>query len=241
MLDRPLMGVAASAPSPPRDRTEGGAERRTGSGRLLAVDLLRGAIMIVMSWDHARDFLAQHKVAQHGSEKWSGLLSNYDNNLLVFFQRWITHFCAPGFFFTMGFSMYMMATSRMEKHRWSSANVVSHFLKRGLILIVVGRIVDLAILPELIPISVTNQTLFPAHRPAPNSSSHGSPSSSPFRGPLWLAPLIGIWEVMTALGFTMTALGFMVPVLIYLDRRVHASGRLLSVLLGAEWVACEVL
>ena len=242
-LHRPLVGVASSSPvsTPVANSFREHAvvepyKRPRSTHRLIAIDLLRGLIMIVMSWDHARDFLSQHKVGQHGSERWSGLLSDYDNNLLVFFQRWVTHFCAPGFFFTMGFSMFMMTSSRIKKHSWSSVDVVGHFLKRGLILIVVGRIVDLAIVPELIPVYAKNQTLFPTHSHGVNTTSHGGSSSSPFRGPLWLAPLIGIWEVMTALGNTMILLGLALPLLLYIEHKVKTSSQLASIILGIAFV-----
>ena len=201
------------------------------SSRLRPIDVLRGIIMIVMSWDHSRDFLSQHKVDSHGSERWSGPLSTYDNNGLLFFQRWISHFCAPGFFFTMGLGMYFMATSRMDKNNWTKFNVISHFLLRGTILLIVGRLVDMAIIPELTIITAHNQTLFPKPK-----NPHGS-SPSPFHGPQWLAPFLGIFEVMTALGLTMCTVGILVPSLIVLERKKQNAGRILSVLLGIIGIA----
>jgi len=40
-----------------------------------------------------------------GSERWDGAYATYQNNGGVFFARIISHFCAPGFFFTMGIGM----------------------------------------------------------------------------------------------------------------------------------------
>src|SRR3954449_3565467 len=63
------------------------------SSRLQSVDALRGAIMIVMALDHIRDFF--HSGAM--------LFSPTDltrTTAAIFFTRWITHFCAPVFFFT---------------------------------------------------------------------------------------------------------------------------------------------
>ena len=188
--------------------------------------------MLIMSWDHSRDFLSAHKVASHGSERWSGPLSTYDNNAAVFFQRWISHFCAPGFFFTMGIGMYFMARSRLEKYKWTQGAVIQHFFIRGFLLLVVGRLVDMAIIPELVIIAAHNQTLFPT-----NPKHH---SSSPFHGPEWLAPFLGIFEVMTALGLTMIIVGALVPTLISIERRYTsfvAQG--LALLLGIASVGAS--
>ena len=201
------------------------------TSRLKSIDILRGIIMLVMSWDHSRDFLSQHKVASHGSERWSGPLSTYDNNAAVLFQRWISHFCAPGFFFTMGLGMYFMATSRMKKYQWTNCTIINHFLLRGFILLVVGRLVDMAIAPEIAIITAHNQSLFP------NNPHHSSASSSPFHGPQWLAPFLGIFEVMTALGLTMQTVGVLVPTILYLERIKTSLGQLLSIVFGVISIA----
>ena len=208
------------------DTARKAATAPAGASRLLPIDAFRGVIMIVMSWDHSRDMIANSAVGQHGKEVWSGVLSNYDDNWLVFLQRWLSHYCAPGFFFTMGIGMLFLTRSR-RRRGWGWARLVKYFCLRALILLIVGRLVDLAIAPELIPILAQNATLFPKP-PAPGghtsnasspAASHSSSSSSPssatssFRGPPWLIPLVGIWEVMTALGFTMALVGALMPVL----------------------------
>ncbi len=193
-------------------KAAGAAATPTGAARrLLPIDAFRGVIMVVMSWDHARDMLADHAVGQRGRENWRGVLSDSDDNWLVFLQRWLSHYCAPGFFFTMGIGMLFLTRSR-RRRGWGWGRLVKYFCLRALVLIVVGRLVDLAIAPELIPILAQNATLFPA----PSHNASGSPSSggtSIFRGPQWLIPLIGIWEVMTALGFTMGLVGVLMPAL----------------------------
>jgi uncharacterized membrane protein len=67
--------------------------------RLLSVDALRGAVMIVMALDHVRDFV--HRAA----------MSQSPTNLVVttpalFMTRWVTHFCAPVFMLTAGIGAY---------------------------------------------------------------------------------------------------------------------------------------
>ena len=192
--------------------------------------------MIVMSWDHSRDFLSNHAVSARGSERWSGPLTDYDDNILVFLQRFVSHFCAPGFFFTMGFAMYMLSTSRAAKRGWGAGDIIRHFIVRGFILLVVGRLVDLALAPLLIPIAVQNQTLFPK---AGAGGANATSSSTPFRGPMWLAPLIGIWEVMTALGFTMMLQGILIPLLLAVERRAARAGQWISVGIGVLTIAAS--
>jgi len=103
-----------------------GAPPRTGgfaaaTTRLDSVDLLRGIIMVVMSLDHLREFLTYIPFTPEDlSRTWPTL----------FFTRWITHFCAPLFFFLAGTGAYLRST------RGRSTSEVSRFLwTRGLWLV----------------------------------------------------------------------------------------------------------
>lgn len=60
--------------------------------RLRSVDLLRGLIMVLMAIDHVRVY--------------SGLPAG-GTDAGIFFTRWITHFCAPGFVFLAGTSAFL--------------------------------------------------------------------------------------------------------------------------------------
>jgi uncharacterized membrane protein len=90
--------------------------------RLDSVDLLRGIIMVVMSLDHIRDFFSYLPFPPEDMQHtWPAL----------FFTRWITHFCAPLFFFLAGAGAYLSAT------RGRTAAQVRHILwTRGLWLVV---------------------------------------------------------------------------------------------------------
>lgn len=100
--------------------------------RLLAVDGLRGLIIVFMALDHANHFVAQ----KHSTgEYWGGPFPTYDE-VLPFVTRLITHLAAPGFFFLMGVGMIYFAQSRLETG-WSRWAILRHFWIRGAILIAI--------------------------------------------------------------------------------------------------------
>jgi len=107
------------------------AERAVWSvSRLLPVDALRGLLMVLMALDHANHFVAQ----RHSSgEYWGGPLPVYPS-ALAFLTRFVTHFCAPGFFFLMGVGMVWFAISR-QRQGWTRWAVVRYFWIRGGLLI----------------------------------------------------------------------------------------------------------
>ena len=100
------------------------------TSRYAAVDALRGFIMIVMAIDHASAFIAR----QHASEFWAGAMSAY-TSVLPFLTRWITHLCAPGFFFLMGAGIYWSASRRQE-------SAVRRTVARGGVLFLCGVLLE---------------------------------------------------------------------------------------------------
>ena len=66
--------------------------------RIISVDILRGIVMVVMALDHTRDFFSDFK----------GDPLDFDHaSAIMFFTRWITHFCAPVFIFLAGASAFL--------------------------------------------------------------------------------------------------------------------------------------
>jgi uncharacterized membrane protein len=99
-----------------------GSARRA---RVESIDIVRGAIMVLMALDHTRDFFG---------------LPGSPTNLAtatapLFFTRWITHFCAPGFFFLMGTGAFFAGRRR------SPAEFQRFLVSRGVWLIVLDLVV----------------------------------------------------------------------------------------------------
>lgn len=98
--------------------------------RLLSIDVLRGLLIVLMALDHTNYMVAlQHSSGEH----WGGYFPVYSDPL-AFINRFITHLCAPGFFFLMGVGMLLFADSRREQG-WSTRQILSHFWIRGAVLI----------------------------------------------------------------------------------------------------------
>jgi uncharacterized membrane protein len=76
--------------------------------RITSIDLLRGLVMIIMALDHTRDFF--HFNAQKGNP-----LDLSTTTPVLYFTRWITHFCAPVFVFLSGTSAFLQSARKSKK------------------------------------------------------------------------------------------------------------------------------
>ena len=83
--------------------------------RVRGIDVVRGLVMVLMAVDHVRVFAG---VPAGGPTPG------------VFFTRWITHFCAPGFLFLAGTAVYLRAARRAGQPAESW-----HLVTRGLFLV----------------------------------------------------------------------------------------------------------
>jgi uncharacterized membrane protein len=82
------------------------------SGRIVAVDVLRGTIMLVMALDHVREYLTNARFDVTDLSRTTPAL---------FLTRWITHFCASNFVFFAGASAFLYGIrvgSRRELSRY---------------------------------------------------------------------------------------------------------------------------
>jgi uncharacterized membrane protein len=94
---------------------------RLAAPRVEALDVVRGAIIVVMALDHVRDYVSNVAFDPVDlTQTWPGL----------FFTRWITHFCAPGFSFLAGTGAFLSLA------RGKTPESLARFLAtRGLFLI----------------------------------------------------------------------------------------------------------
>lgn len=88
--------------------------------------MLRGLIMIIMAIDHIRDFFL------FGSPEPTDLATTTP---MLFFTRWITHFCAPIFIFLSGISAFLAGQRRTKKE------LSIYLIQRGLWLVFVELMV----------------------------------------------------------------------------------------------------
>ncbi|HKC48410.1 MAG TPA: heparan-alpha-glucosaminide N-acetyltransferase domain-containing protein, partial [Gemmatimonadales bacterium] len=71
--------------------------------RIASIDIIRGAVMILMAIDHVRVY--------------SGLPAG-GPTAGIFFTRWITHFCAPAFIFLAGTSAFFYGRKHQDLSRF---------------------------------------------------------------------------------------------------------------------------
>ncbi len=81
--------------------------------------------MVLMALDHASAMIAR----THFMEIWGIDFTLYPS-IGWWFTRFVSHLCAPGFFFLMGMSMYLFAQKRMLSD-WTTGKINTYFLKRG--------------------------------------------------------------------------------------------------------------
>lgn len=96
--------------------------------RVSSIDIARGLIMIIMALDHTREYLYREGMTGNPSDLTT-------TTPLLFFTRWITHFCAPGFLFLSGISIYLTSFRKNRKE------ISLHLIKRGFALILLDFVV----------------------------------------------------------------------------------------------------
>ncbi|MEP6611120.1 MAG: heparan-alpha-glucosaminide N-acetyltransferase domain-containing protein [Mucilaginibacter sp.] len=96
--------------------------------RIQSIDIVRGLIMLIMTLDHTRDFF-------HFQGPQYNPTNMATTTVLLFFTRWITHYCAPVFVFLSGVSACLAGQRRTKSE-------LSMFLiKRGLWLMLMDVVV----------------------------------------------------------------------------------------------------
>ena len=105
-----------------------GTEHSLIQKRIESIDILRGIVMVIMALDHVRDYF-------HIGANVDNPLNLETTTTILFFTRWITHFCAPIFVFLSGISIYLQSL------RKTKTQLSLFLIKRGVWLIVVEIVI----------------------------------------------------------------------------------------------------
>src|SRR3989442_3943769 len=85
------------------------------STRVQSIDIIRGAVMVLMAIDHVRVY--------------SGLPAG-GPTAGIFFTRWVTHFCAPAFVFLAGTAAFLHG-----RRLGDPGKLARYLVTRGLMLV----------------------------------------------------------------------------------------------------------
>src|SRR3954453_2776333 len=91
------------------------AERQGVTARVRSIDIIRGAVMVLMAIDHVRVY--------------SGVPAG-GPTAGVFFTRWVTHFCAPAFVFLAGTGAFFLGQKLGDKRA-----LARFLITRGVLLV----------------------------------------------------------------------------------------------------------
>jgi uncharacterized membrane protein len=93
--------------------------------RLPAIDALRGLVMVIMALDHVREFFHAGAMVFQPEDL-------VRTTPILFFTRWITHFCAPVFVSLAGVGAWL----QLQRDGWSKPRLSRFLVTRGLFLII---------------------------------------------------------------------------------------------------------
>jgi uncharacterized membrane protein len=94
-----------------------GMTQAVRGARVRGLDVARGLVMVLMAIDHVRVYAG---VPAGGPDP------------AVFFTRWVTHFCAPGFVFFAGTSAYLRSVTHP-----GTAELSRYLVTRGLLIVLI--------------------------------------------------------------------------------------------------------
>lgn len=153
--------------------------------------------MIVMCWDHSKDSIVSRAEGdcKDCSQHWQGPFSTFDGEWYYFLARFVSHFCAPGFFLLMGIGMSLFAVSR-ERRGWLPNRVRKHFMIRGLVLVFLARVVNVECMIASFASLIRGEE---------------EPFAKELDVPVWILPFLGVFEVLTALGLALIIAGLLLP------------------------------
>jgi uncharacterized membrane protein len=104
------------------------AQLKSSTERIQSIDILRGAVMVIMALDHVRDFIHIGAFTQNPTDL-------NTTTPVLFLTRWITHFCAPIFIFLSGISAFISGQKKSRKE------LSTFLIKRGAWLLIVELVI----------------------------------------------------------------------------------------------------
>jgi uncharacterized membrane protein len=96
--------------------------------RIRSLDLLKGLVIVIMALDHVRDYF-------HYNSHFIDPTDPQETNVVLFFTRFITHYCAPIFSFLAGLSAWIVG------RRLSKSELSAFLVKRGIWLMFVELVI----------------------------------------------------------------------------------------------------
>lgn len=102
-----------------------------GGARVVAVDWMRGLVMILMTLDHASEFFNSGRF--RGDSAYLVPLQEASTSALQFLTRNVTHLCAPSFVFLAGLSIALSVAKR-EARAQRTVVIDAHLVGRALTL-----------------------------------------------------------------------------------------------------------
>lgn len=99
------------------------------TNRIESIDILRGVVMVIMALDHVRDYF-------HYGSFFIDPTALDTTTPVLFFTRFITHYCAPVFVFLAGTSAFLYGSKKTKKQ------LFQFLLSRGIWLIVLEIVVN---------------------------------------------------------------------------------------------------
>lgn len=110
--------------------------------RVLAPDLLRGLLMLIMALDHTALALNTWEHGTGRTSEMDGVVVSRWNRTVAVVVRSLTHLCAPGFTFLLGVGVVYLGRSR-SLLGWSSWRIAKYFAVRGLVLTLINVVIGL--------------------------------------------------------------------------------------------------
>jgi uncharacterized membrane protein len=126
------------------DATASADPRAPASGRLVALDILRGFVMVLMAVDHSSGEFNRGRIMADGAFSWH---AGTPLPPAQFLTRWMTHLCAPTFLFLAGASLALSTARRLSKGE-SNASIDRHLLFRGLFIVAAEIVPSLTWMPR---------------------------------------------------------------------------------------------